>query len=147
MTALSACTKSRSGNPRPVSTTTGSRACKTNALTGRNPIPGTSIWSLRTVTCSLIRCVFMCCFPVGRWRLEGHAGGEESGAARAAGQGPAELDCVELEVGTPDAGGEVITGRSGKGERERLAVSTCPVGGNVGDGAPLVVGGQFQGRA
>src|ERR1700687_6142021 len=144
MTVLSVCTKSRSGNPSPVSTTTGSRACNTNALTGRNPIPGTSSWSLRTVTCSLIRCVFMWCFPVSRWRLERHAGGEESRAGRAAGQDAAEFDGIELEAGTIGPRTEVITGRSVERERERLAVSTRPVRDDVGDEAPIVMRGQFH---
>src|SRR5829696_7777185 len=43
-------TKSLSAVLRPVSMTTGCSACRTKALTGRNPSPGTSAWSLRTVT-------------------------------------------------------------------------------------------------
>ena len=42
ITVLSTPRKSRSGRLTPVSMTTGSLACNTNALMGRNPIPGTS---------------------------------------------------------------------------------------------------------
>ena len=59
-------TKSLSDVLSPVSTTTGCSAWRTKVLTGRNPMPGTSVLSLITVTSGLILWIFMMFSPFGR---------------------------------------------------------------------------------
>src|SRR5918995_2499443 len=83
-----------------------------------------------------------------REQLEDDTGREEAGARRPPGHDAAELDGVELEhLPRASAALERPTGRAVEKEAVRPAMPLGPLGDDVGDDAPVVVGVDLEGTA